>query len=194
MIPGAMVAMVLCLLLRRDGYDAGVIAAFGAVGIGFGGEMTYGQTIGLTLQSETRWWGLLGLFVKGAVWGLVGGAVLGLGFVREQYHRRELMIGFVLIIAGVFAGWKLVNEPKLIYFSNLFDRPRSEIWAGFLIGGMLLLGWLCWRRQSRVPLAFAFAGLVGGGAGFFLGGCLQAWGRSSGLHRRSTGGRVWSSH
>jgi hypothetical protein len=28
--------MVLCLFLHRDGYDAGVIAAFGAVGIGFG--------------------------------------------------------------------------------------------------------------------------------------------------------------
>jgi hypothetical protein len=178
MIPGAMLAMVLCLFLRRDGYDAGVIAAFGAVGIGFGGEMTYGQTIGLTLQSDTRWWGLLGLFVKGAVWGFLGGAVLGLGFVREQYHRRDLTVGFVLLIAGVFAGWKLVNEPKLIYFSNPFDRPRPEIWAGLLIGGVLLLGWFSLRGHLRVPLAFALAGLTGGGAGFFLGGCLQAWGRT----------------
>ena len=89
MIPGAMIAMVLCLLLCRDGEDAAVIAAFGAVAMGFGGEMTYGQTVGMTLPADTRWWGLLGLFVKGAVWGLLGGAVLGLGFVREQYQRRD---------------------------------------------------------------------------------------------------------
>jgi hypothetical protein len=62
-----MAALVLCLLLRRDGHHAGVIAAFGAVGIGLGGDMPYGQTIGLTLASDTRSWGLLGLFVKGAV-------------------------------------------------------------------------------------------------------------------------------
>ena len=34
------------------------------------------------------------------------------------------------------AGWKLINEPKRIYFSDLYDRPRAELWAGLLIGAL----------------------------------------------------------
>ena len=56
MIPGALVALCLCLLADRDGEDAAVIAAFGAVGVGFGGQETYGQTIGLAFDPATRWW------------------------------------------------------------------------------------------------------------------------------------------
>ena len=54
MIPGALVALCLCLLADRDGEDAAVIAAFGAVGVGFGGQETYGQTIGLAFDPATR--------------------------------------------------------------------------------------------------------------------------------------------
>ena len=46
MIPGAMIGLALCLLLGRE-QDAGRIAAFAAIGVGFGGQETYGQTVGL---------------------------------------------------------------------------------------------------------------------------------------------------
>ena len=111
MIPGALVALSLCLLVDRDGDDAAVIAAFGAVGIGFGGQETYGQTIGLAFDPATRWWGLTGLAVKGAVWGLLGGAVLALALVRHRFTFKQLVIGLLAMGLATQAGWKLINEP-----------------------------------------------------------------------------------
>ncbi|MBI4909858.1 MAG: hypothetical protein HY820_39940 [Acidobacteria bacterium] len=180
MIPGAMVALVLCLLLERDEPDAAVIAAFGAVGVGFGGEMTYGQTIGHSLKPETMWFGLTGLGLKGAIWGLLGGAVIGLALVRRVFATRDLFVGLALMVCGTWIGWKLINEPKLIYFSNRYDRPRPEIWAGLLIGALLLLGWLAWRSTNRIPQRFAAFACAGGGIGFFTGAAIQVMGRSHG--------------
>ncbi len=174
MIPGALVAMCLCLLLERDGEDAAVIAAFGAVGIGFGGQETYGQTIGLAFQPETHWWGILGLAIKGAVWGLLGGVVVGLAFWRDRVSRRDIVIGFALMLAATYAGWRLINEPKLIYFSNRLDRPRPELYAGLLLGALALLGYL-WRA---IPKGFALWPAIGGGFGFGFGGWIQVMGRA----------------
>src|SRR4029453_7406091 len=77
MIPGAVIGLVLFLVLKPPS-DAGLIAAFAAIGVGFGGQETYGQTVGLSLLPETFWWAILGFVVKGAAWGLLGGALLGL--------------------------------------------------------------------------------------------------------------------
>ena len=127
MIPGVMVALVLALLLGRDDAECGLIAAFGAIGVGFGGQMTYGQTVGLTFQPETFWWGLTGFAIKGAVWGLLGGAALGLALDRDKFSHREILAGLLLMIGGTYLGWKLINEPKLIYFSDPVNKPRPEI-------------------------------------------------------------------
>lgn len=173
MIPGAMTALLLCLLLRIEDAAAARIAAFGAIAVGFGGEMTYGQTVGFVSQPETFLWGWLGLGVKGAVWGLLGGAVLASAFVLPD--RRRHLIALALLPAGAYLGWKLINEPKLIYFSNRLDKPRPEIWAGLLFAAVLFLFTL------RSPLAnrFALWGTVGGGIGFSTGGALIGWGRST---------------
>ena len=76
MIPGAMVALTLCFLYPRR--DVAMLAAFAAVGVGIGGEMTYGQTVGFIVKADTFWWGLLGLALKGAIWGALAGAVIGM--------------------------------------------------------------------------------------------------------------------
>lgn len=176
MIPGAMVMLALCFLLKRQGHDNGVAAAFGALGIGFGGQMTYGQTIGLTLQPDTAAWGLLGLTLKGAIWGLLGGAVVGTG-LQSSLGPRRLRLASLALIAGCMIGWKFINEPKLIYFSNRLDRPRAEIWAGLLLAALAFL----FVIRSRVSWDFAWIGAIGGGVGFGLGGCINALGRTSGM-------------
>lgn len=180
MIPGAMIGLVLCLLLQRE-RDAGVIAAFAAIGVGFGGQETYGQTVGLSLKPETYAWAITGFALKGAIWGLLGGAALGIALAAERLVRRDVIIGFALMLLGTWVGWKLINEPKLIYFSNRYDQPRPEIWAGLLIGGILLLVWMSFRARVRLPWVFALWGGIGGGVGFAAGAALQAWGRGNGL-------------
>ena len=178
MIPGALVAMALSMAMPATRNRWGLVAAAGAVGIGFGGQMTYGQTVGFSLAKDTLWWGLAGLSLKGAVWGLLGGAVLGAAFVVTRRGRRAFLVALLLMVAGALAGWKLFNEPKLIYFSNPADKPRPEIWAGLLLGAVLFLAWLARAGFARIPARFALAGAVGGGLGFGLGGALQALGRS----------------
>lgn len=184
MIPGTMVTLALAWLLGREQQrtNCGIVAAFGAVGIGFGGQMTYGQTVGLASDIATMPWGLLGLALKGAIWGLLGGAVLGLAFTVRRYSRTQVMSALGAMLAATWAGWRLVNLPKLIYFSNQLDRPREEVWAGLLLGALAMLAVLLMMRWNVPLLRFALASFVGGGLGFGLGGALLAAGRNSMLN------------
>ena len=172
MIPGAMVALTLCWLYPRR--DVAIVAAFAAVGVGFGGEMTYGQTVGFIVKADTFWWGLLGLALKGASWGALAGAVIGMGFTP----RPMLVLGGGVVMSlATWAGWKFINEPKLIYFSNVLDKPRPEIWAGFLLATIALVAYLAWQGKKQPALRFAVAGFIGGGIGFGVGGAIQGLGR-----------------
>ncbi|MBI2422269.1 MAG: hypothetical protein HYV27_05510 [Candidatus Hydrogenedentes bacterium] len=172
MIPGAFVALCISLLLGHRAEVAAVVALFGAIGIGYGGDMTYGQTLGLAQGEGAMVWGMLGVTVKGAVWGLLGGAVLGIGLTRDVYTRRQLLAGLLLSLLGFYLGWKLINEPRLIYFSDPVNKPREESWAGLLAAALALLAW---ERHARpqgapgVPARFALLGMLGGGLGFGLG-------------------------
>ena len=172
MIPGAMVALTLCWLYPRR--DVAIVAAFAAVGVGFGGEMTYGQTVGFIVKADTFWWGLVGLALKGAIWGALAGAVIGMGFTP----RPMLVLGGGVVMSlATWAGWKFINEPKLIYFSNVLDKPRPEIWAGFLLAAIALVAYLAWQGKTQPALRFAVAGFIGGGIGFGGGGAIQGLGR-----------------
>jgi hypothetical protein len=172
MIPGAMTALSLSLLLKLPANASSVIAVFGAIGIGLGGQMTYGQTVGFLMVPETVWWGTLGTTVKGSVWGLLGATVFSIGFIYRQLSFREIIYGLLLMILGIFAGIKLINEPMIIYFSNP-QNPRSESWAGLLTGAIFLLTYLRFRMGAgdfRHILKFAVLGMIGGGMGFGIGG------------------------
>lgn len=176
MIPGVMVSLLLCRYLNYSAEAAAVVVAFGTPGIAFVGEETYGQTLGLLRNSDTFWWGLTGTTLKGAIWGLLGGAMLGLGFVARQMAWRHLLLALACLLVGVIVGIHLINEPKLIYFSNPVDRPRDESWAGFLFGALALLAYLRVFQPSVVwsPARFALAGLIAGGLGFGGGSLLLA--------------------
>ncbi|MBW7865579.1 MAG: hypothetical protein H3C30_14355 [Candidatus Hydrogenedentes bacterium] len=179
MIPGAMMALCLSLLLGHGPRFAAVLAAFAAAGIGFGGEVTYGQTIGFLREADTRGWGLLGLALKGGVWGLLGGAALGAGLDQRRYARKDLAMAFIVGMAAFYIGWQLINAPKLIYFSDRLDSPREESWAGLLFAALGMLGWL-WAKRDRtrsfMPGHFALWGLAGGWLGFGGGALWMAYG------------------
>jgi hypothetical protein len=171
MIPGAFVAMSLALLLRLPVKSASILTLFSAVGIGLGGEMTYGQTLGLLKNGDTLWWGLLGTTLKGSVWGVTGGIVLSLGLVYRNLSRKTIVTTFLLLLAGMVAGFKLVNQPMLVYFSDP-AQPRPESWAAFLTGSLLMLYYIRKRVSPagfRIISRMALGGLIGGGAGFGLG-------------------------
>jgi hypothetical protein len=172
MIPGAMVALSICLLLKLPASVTSIVVVFGVFGVGLGGEMTYGQTLGFLRNPETVWWGTAGTTLKGAVWGLLGGTVFSLGFLFHRVPKKVIINGLLLMLAGFFLGFKLVNEPMLLYFSDP-AKPRPESWAALLFGAVVLLGFLRYRidlPDFKLVLRFALYGLVGGGLGFGLGG------------------------
>lgn len=177
MIPGALVGLALCLLLHREA-GAGTIAAFAAIGVGFGGQETYGQTVGLSFRPETFNWAMLGFALKGGAWGLLGGAAMGAAFLRERYRRLDLMFALLAMVVGTWIGWRLVDDPKLLYFSDRFDRPRPELWAGLWAGGIAFLGWLQLRGGARLPAKLAAWGALGGAVGFPLGAAVQVVGHT----------------
>ena len=181
MIPGAMVALALCCLLGRRNSECGLVAAFGAVGIGFGGQMTYGQTVGFASRVETMWWGLAGLGLKGAIWGLLAGAILGLVLTRERYGRKQIVFALLVMIATTVIGWKFINEPKLIYFSDPVNKPREEVWAGLALGALALIAAVAVKPRNRWVVRYAGLGFLGGGVGFGGGGLWMTLGRSLGI-------------
>jgi len=178
MIPGAMVGLVVSGLLGQE-RQAAWLAACAAVGVGLGGQMTYGQTVGLSLKPETYWWAMLGFAIKGGVWGLAGGAMLGAGILRsfEGWNPRRFLSGLAAMLAATWAGWRLVNAPKLIYFSDPANKPREEVWAGLLAGAIAFLVVAAHGPLRRAAWRFALWGCAGGALGFPLGAALQAWGR-----------------
>ena len=183
MISGALVALVLCQALKLADGICGRIAAFGAVGVGFGGQETYGQTVRFVTDAGPMFWrGVAGLGVKGAVWGMLGGAVIGAAFGASRLSRRQWGVALALLVAGTWLGWRLIDQPKLLYFSNLADRPRPEIWAGLLTGTGCFLGGvaLAGRTHVRVAMTLAAFGAIGGGIGFAVGGVTYAGGMALG--------------
>lgn len=176
MIPGALLAILLCQNLGIHARAAAAVAAFSAIGIGFGGEMTYGQTLGLLLSSDTFWWGLLGTTLKGAVWGMLGGAMLGLGLVVHRLSMKSLLFGLLCLLAGAIVGLHFINQPKLLYFSDPINHPRDESWAGLLLGATALLIWLqaFEPKVARAGRILAVYGACGGAVGFGGGSLLLA--------------------
>ncbi|MGK7397257.1 MAG: hypothetical protein ACNS62_21955 [Candidatus Cyclobacteriaceae bacterium M3_2C_046] len=171
MIPGAMLALSLSLLLSLPASASSVVLVFGVFGIGMGGEMTYGQTLGFLRDPDTLWWGSLATTLKGSVWGLLGGVIISLGFVFKRLPAKKILIGFVIMMAGMLAGFKLINEPMILYFSDP-ENPRSESWAALLFGAIALLGYLKFisgKEVFKIISRFALFGWIGGALGFGLG-------------------------
>ena len=80
------------------------------VGVGIGGEMTYGQTLGFLRDPETVWWGNLATTIKGAVWGIGGGAILGLGLIHKRISTKTILIALAFLLVGLLVGFKLINK------------------------------------------------------------------------------------
>lgn len=173
MIPGAMVALSISILLGFKPGFTSLVVVFGVAGVGLGGEMTYGQTLGFLRDPDTVWWGTLATTVKGAVWGLGGGAILGLGLIHNRIPKKTIILAFIFLLVGLLIGFKLINDPKLIYFSDPINKPRSESWGGLFFGAIAIIGYLKFnlrKEDFKIILRFAKWGLISGGLGFGLGG------------------------
>lgn len=196
MIAGVLVCLTLTLLVCPAAPARAVLraVAWATVAIGFGGSMTYGQTVGLTHDRELvgNWgalgWGMLGLAIKGGLWIGFAGLFLGMGLGGVRYRARDVALAMAGALVLCAAGIWLLNEPyepaqrilPKIYFSDDWRweptatlKPRREVWGGFLFALTGLTGYAGWRRDS-LAVRLAGWGVLGGALGFPLGQSLQA--------------------
>lgn len=198
MIAGLLVALVLTLLLcpRAEALPVARAVAWCTIAMGFGGSMTYGQTVGLTHDAALvgNWaalgWGMLGLAIKGAIWIGFAGAFLGLGLGGVRYRPREMLLVMLGLLGLCALGIWALNEPfdpakkilPRIYFSDDWRwepgadlKPRREVWGGLLFALAGLIAYTHWRRRDMLAPRLALWGILGGALGFPLGQCLQAF-------------------
>jgi hypothetical protein len=203
MMFGTLVGFTLVMLFmpHASALQAARVVALFTLAIGFGGSMSYGETVGLTQDREVHgnindphWnqdayrWGMTGLAVKGGLWIGFGGAFLGLGMSGKKYHPREMMwVGLGMMFLFVLGRWTLNSpfDPGLkmlptVYFSDHWRwepaenvRPRPEIWGGILFAFIGLMNYLIFVKRDRLARNLAFWGLVAG-LGFPIGQSLQA--------------------
>ncbi len=185
MIPGALLGLALSFLLKGKQFSPGLLAGLAAAGYGFGAAQTTLQTAGFlrgTNHDHVVRLGIAlpGLAIKGGLWAMFAGAGVGLALAARHYHKRDIVAGLLLLIATFYAGWWVIDRPKLIYLS--VDRP--EIWGGLLVGGIVFLVWITVRGHTRIPLTVALYAAAAGGIGYPIAVSLAAAGmRYSHIHQ-----------
>ncbi len=197
MIAGVLVSLTLILMLcpRIDSLRAARAIALMAVGISFGGSMTYGQTIGLTHDAPlvghhgALLWGLLGLFLKGGIWIALGALFLGIGLSRKRYTAWELTTMLCVAVLLLLGGVVGLNQPfdplnrllPQIYFSDHWRWepdgdliPRRERWGGLIVALAGFLAYVTLVKRDPLARQLTLWGFLAGGIGFAGGQCLQA--------------------
>lgn len=184
MLPGTMIGLAMAKISGWQGYDLHIIlAAAGAIGFSFGGEMTYGETLGMTQDSEppsNYWWGILGTAVKGSVWIGLGSLLVGMATGNVSYSLIEWIVLAVVFLFTMELGIKIFNKPlnpPTTYPRIYFSISRQESWGGMWLSYIVLVLYAWLIRNDYVAALLSLVGLLGGVLGFPIGQMLQSWGK-----------------
>jgi hypothetical protein len=162
LVPGALVALAVCLAAGREDWwrRAGIMGMAGAVGWAFGGQMSYGRVIGYTAASSFLdvCYGYASLGIIGGLWAGIGAAFLAMSVTRprcwlEQFARPLAVLAVVWLVihlTGVtdrLAGWHEFHDTDWVGAASallvaavcaaVFPRDRSA--CGFI--AVLVVGW-----------------------------------------------------
>ncbi|MAR35633.1 MAG: hypothetical protein CMG19_02315 [Candidatus Marinimicrobia bacterium] len=198
MLAGLLVALVVVYFFayQFSSIDAAKAVALATVAIGFGGSMTYGQTLGLTQDPPligniaALRWGLIGTFIKGSIWIGFFGLFLGLGLGGKKYSPIEIILILFVSVFFLYLGIYILNEPfdpenkklPFIYFSDDWYwepgenlKPRREQWGGLALALSFLLFYISILKKDILARNMTVWGMFAGGLGFTLGQCVQAY-------------------
>lgn len=174
---GAVGGLALVLVAqRKDWYNKMLLIALAsAMGWGAGGMISYGQVVGYG-RSDDFWnafYGLGMLFVIGALFGLLGGGLVGL--VLDSTKDKRVKWGILvseMVAGGILSYFFLIEQIGI-----KMTPPRSEAWAIILGAGLAML-WHMARENRNSPIRVATFSALGGGLGFAFGNFLQVMGGS----------------
>jgi hypothetical protein len=172
---GAIGAFSLVLVSRRKDWYSKIllVALASAVGWGAGGMISYGKVVGYgrSIGFPDASYGLLMLFVIGALFGLLGGGFVGLTLGSSD----KKPVNWGLLMAEMTAGGIIAYSFLINQLEILMTPPRSEAWAACLGAGMAMI-WHMVRNKYLSPLRVAFFSALGAGFGFAFGNFLQILG------------------
>jgi hypothetical protein len=177
---GAIGSIALILVAKRkDWYDKVFkVALAAAFGWGLGGMISYGLVVGYGRGTDfiNVYYGLAMLFVIGALYGFLGGGLMGLVFVDS----KEFKVKWHLLIVEMIAGSLIIYALLINQLGWLMTPPRSELWAA-CFGAAIALGWYILRHKQRAVIKVAVWASMGAGFGFAFGNFLQVLGTNSDL-------------
>lgn len=129
MIPGALTAIVLCLLSGRADWRARLpyFAFFGALGWGFGGSMSYMQVVSYTHSGHlaSQYYGFFGVFVIGFLWAAMGGA----GTAFPAVVDKERLAAVFRPLCWIFVFWVIFKKYILFELETLFPENYDPTWS-----------------------------------------------------------------
>ena len=185
MLPGALIGTFLALFsgvpIVRENFF--IFAALGAIGMYFGGSMTYGETLSFSHESypaENMKKGLIALFVKGALWfGVFGGIfAVGTDIVCGKYVLNEVILLLVLVPLTSIIFYLILNKPlnssKKVFPKIYFSKTRQESW-GALFGMFVVLLGVSAVKKSEFALVFIGFTTAFGAVGWVVGQALQVY-------------------
>ena len=182
MIPGALTAIAVCLVSGRSDWRERVayFGMFGALGWGFGGSISYMQVIGYTHSDHAPsvYYGFLGLFLIGFLWGGMGGAGTAFPAVADRDRLTAIckpLAWIILVWIGLW-GFEWWLEDWATQHDATWNRHRGPLywmdtdWMAALtaLGAMGVYDLATRRFRGGVALVLLMA------AGSLAGWLLQA--------------------
>ena len=172
---GAIGGLALILVSKRkDWYNKmALVAIASAIGWGAGGMISYGIVVGYGRADNfvNVFYGLGMLFVIGALFGLLGGGLVGL--VLDSTEKKKVKWG--ALIAEMTAGALITYFFLVEQIGFKMTPPRSDAWALILGAGFAMLLHMA-RDNRNSAIRVAIFSALGGGFGFAFGNFLQVLG------------------
>jgi hypothetical protein len=172
---GGIGGLAIVLLAKRADWYSRIfkLGFLSALGWGVGGMISYGIVVGYGRASDfgNAYYGLSMLFVIGALFGLLGGGLFGLGLEDSDDKPVDwARLALEMVAGGIIFYQFLINSLEW-----LMTPPRSEAWATCLGMGAAMV-WYMVRRNYYSSLRVALFAALGGGFGFGFGNFLQVMG------------------
>ncbi len=185
MLPGAIIGGLLALfsgifIVQEHFY---IFSALGSIAMYFGGCMTYGETLSLSMSAKPAVdmkKGLTALFVKGFLWFAGFGAIFstGVNAISKVYSPLDLCLIFVLTPTLAILCLNKLNRPHNVreakYPKIYFSKTRKEYW-GAMVGIVLALCIVNIIKLNPFSLIFTLICGIFGGIGWVCGQGVQIY-------------------
>ncbi len=148
MIPGALLALGVCLCSGRADWfrRCAVMGLCGAIGWAFGGQQSYGQIPSYTVSHSFPdvAYGYSCLFIIGALWGGIGGAILSFAVTKPRSELNRYVGPLIAVGVTWFLSWVIFwMFPDLLERVEVFSiaHLRDTDWLAATLAALAVIAY-----------------------------------------------------